>query len=106
MTKDSRGRVRFGYRGYRYELTSRGMTVYNRYVAYDGNNWRGRETVECYTQYPYRLLFGNVTGRTLLATALEALDTSPFTTAIHIPEHMRAVTSKPLRTNNQTRATR
>ena len=89
MKRDSRGRVRFGHKGYRFELNNNGLTIYRRVGTY------------CYTResalYPseyhdgLRGLLSTEEGRAKLADALTAVDVSPFTSAVHIPPHMKAV---------------
>ena len=85
MTRDKRGRVRFAYNGYRYELTKSGLNAFERTV--------NEETSQTYAQ-PGELtaeLLATEEGRTKLAEAIAALHAREFTTAIHIPESMRAV---------------
>ncbi len=86
MRRDKRGRVRFGHKGYRFELIRSGLKVYRRYgpderIIYPGS-WRGAAIDG---------LLRTEEGRAKLSDALTAVDQSLFTTAVHIPPNMRAV---------------
>ena len=91
MKKDKRGRVRFGYEGYRYELTKRGMSIYSR-GAYGPNSELSVTWARQNCMIPNLLKTSE--GRRKLRQAIVELDCDPaFTTAIHIPAHMKAVNS-------------
>lgn len=112
MRKDYRGRVRFGYDGHRFELTTSGLKIYERVSRYPtglGFDLRESELVLGGRGYvmALRVLLRTSAGRHKLELALRAsrkkapAKPKQFTTAIHIPPHMRAVRT----TNNQTRTT-
>ena len=90
MKRDSRGRVRFAHEGYRFELTKSGLNAIER----EGSgpfSYQGRLPMyEPLSDLTGRLL-STEEGRTKLAEAINALHATEFTTAIHIPENMRAV---------------
>jgi len=98
MRRDSRGRVRFGWNGYRFELTRTGLNIYRREVFRRGPEWltpRLSESEWTLTDYAYyaalRELLSTEEGRAKFADALTAVDQTLFTTAVHIPPHMKAV---------------
>jgi len=101
MIKDYRGRVRFTSGGYRYEVTNGGLVIYKRTTSheYTAFGYLYEEALHCLTR--------TASGRHKLELALRAsrkkapAKPKQFTTAIHIPPHMRAVRT----TNNQTRTT-
>jgi len=89
MQKDKRGRVRFGYKGYRFELTSNsGINVYDR-SYYGPNTERARYS----NSLVLSKLLSTKHGRALMVEALDLVDAPQFTSAIHIPAHMKAVNS-------------
>ncbi len=109
MIKDSRGRVRFGNDGKRFELTNVGLNIYDRTVEqfdFWGHRHKAAEFSLGASSYAWALqkLVSTPKGRHTLELALRASrKKSPakprqFTNAIHIPPHMRAVP-----VNNQTR---
>lgn len=95
MKMDKRGRVRFTYQGYRFELTATSFNIYRRYY------WLAQEFGIPPAEHgvALRKLLDCPSGRQLLETALLTLRVNEidrmlrpqYTTDIFIPKHMRAV---------------
>lgn len=95
MKADVRGRVRFAFKGTRFELSKNGIHSYERYTS-----WQGKDKE--YTEgsidqaHTLRTNFADPEFRTKLHEALGELriyedDPCRFTKDIFIPKHMRAV---------------
>jgi len=94
MQKDKRGRVRFGYNGYRFELTNKGLTIYSRfYCLFPSYGSTERALYPSEYALVLNFLLRSEEGRDKMADALKAMNYVPFTKAIHIPAHMKSVNS-------------